>query len=317
MAKWLRKRPALAPRLAAALVVLLGACGPYPVVEVESTNQSSRIDYIVIHYTSENFAESMRLLTEPSANPVSSHYLIPQPGDTTYPRFRLILHRLVPEYRRAWHAGRSYWAGEESLNDRSIGIEIVNLSACDANATDVDRVHLLEESCAFAGFDDEQIEMLTELLHDLLARYPGIDPVDIVGHSDIAPGRKFDPGPLFPWKKLHDAGIGAWFEADTVERFRQQFSDQPISQRQVARALDAWGFRLCAPGVTEPALAQAIRAFQMHFRPSDPNAVADVETVSILHALLERYRPDALAALTSEPIDTAASGLCAASAASE
>ena len=296
---------------AAGLVALLGACAPYPVVEVDSTNQSSRVDYIVIHFTSENFAESMRLLTEPTPNPVSSHYLIPQRGDATYPRFRLILHRLVPEYRRAWHAGRSYWAGEESLNDRSIGIEIVNLSACDPDATDPEQVQRLSESCTFTGFDDDQIEMLVNLLHDILERYPGIDPVDIVGHSDIAPARKFDPGPLFPWKRLYDAGIGAWYEEDTVARYRRRFRDQALTQRQVARALDAWGYRLCAPGVEELALAQALRAFQMHFRAKSITATADVETVSILYALLERYRPDALAGLAAEPELPATSTLCA------
>lgn len=115
-----------AARLAGSIVVLwlvaLAGCTSQNVVDAPSSNQNGRVRYLVIHHTSEDFADSLAILTKPSNNPVSSHYLIPEPGDATYDERSLKVYRLVPESRRAWHAGESYWNGEEALNDHSIGI---------------------------------------------------------------------------------------------------------------------------------------------------------------------------------------------------
>ncbi len=291
----LRKRAGFA-----AATVLLGAallsCAPYRVVDVESTNQGSRVDYVVIHFTSETYADSMRLLTQPSDNPVSTHYLIPESADETYSRTAPVIHRLVPEPRRAWHAGRSYWAGADSLNDRSIGIELVNVSRCEPEDPFVRAFRNIEDACRFEPFDDRQIELLITLVQDLLRRYPGIDPIDIVGHSDIAPQRKMDPGPLFPWRRLYEAGIGAWYDDSVRARYRQRFLASPPSIETIQSALDAYGYRIEVTGEMGVPERKVVRAFQMHFTPDNVSGHADVETASALFALLEKYRPDALEA---------------------
>ena len=282
-------------RLATAVLgIALSSCAPYRVVDVPSTNQSSRVDYVVIHFTSETYADSMRLLTEPSLNPVSSHYLIPEAGDETYPRETPVIHRLVPEVRRAWHAGRSFWAGADSLNDRSIGIELVNVSRCEPELPEVRVFRALEDACRFEAFDPAQIELLVTLVKDLLERYPGIDPVDVVGHSDIAPQRKMDPGPLFPWRQLYDAGIGAWYDDDVRERYRQDFLEAPPSIATIQSALSAYGYPVEVTGVMDVPDRKVVRAFQMHFTPGNITGDGDIETVATLFALIEKYRPDAL-----------------------
>ena len=291
---WKSIRTAIA---AGVFATAMTACAPYQVVDVPSTNQSSRVDYVVVHFTSENYAESMRLLTQPSLNPVSSHYLIPEQDDETYPREAPVIHRLVPELRRAWHAGRSNWAGADSLNDRSIGIELVNVSRCAPGVPDANVFRALEAACRFEAFDATQIELLVTLMRDLLERYPGIDPVDVVGHSDIAPQRKTDPGPLFPWQQLYDAGIGAWYDDDTRARYREAFRQSPPSVTTIQTALAAYGYPIEVSGVMGIPERNVIRAFQMHFTPDNATGAADIETVSTLFALLEKYRPDTLAEL--------------------
>lgn len=298
--------------LVSAVAIQFAGCGAYSVVDAPSVNQSDRVDYVVLHFTSEDYAESMRLLTERTDSPVSAHYLIPMADDPSYPRRRLVVHRLVPEHRRAWHAGRSDWGDEAALNDRSIGIEIVNLSACTAEAPDAARPAPLTALCRFRPFEERQIELVIALLTDILERYPGIDPEDIVGHADIAPARKFDPGPLFPWRRLYEAGIGAWPDDATVGRYRRLFAVRPPADETLLRALRAWGYRVCDDENPALAFAQALRAFQMHFRPARVDARPDLETAALVYALLEKYRPEALATLdeyagpaaqVGEPID--------------
>lgn len=285
--------PAKSARALFATFVVFGtaACAPYPVVDLPSTNHGSRIDYVVVHFTAEDFAESVRLLTRPSDNSVSSHYLVPDPDDPGYGR-RLAVYRLVPEDRRAWHAGKSYWAGEVALNDCSIGIEIVNTSRCEADPEDAARPLPLSASCRLQPFDDRQIELVIELLRDILERYPNIDPEDVVGHADIAPARKFDPGPLFPWRRLYDAGIGAWYDEQTATRYLRHFERELPDAATVQSALRAWGFELAAAEANSLAFGQALRSFQMHFRPERVTAEPDAETVAILFSLLEKYRHD-------------------------
>ncbi|MEM9058133.1 MAG: N-acetylmuramoyl-L-alanine amidase, partial [Pseudomonadota bacterium] len=288
--------PSLHTALAATLALALGACAPYRVVDVPSTNQSSRVAYVVLHFTSESFGESLRLLTQPSDYPVSSHYLIPESGDPTYPRSRPMLYRLVPEHRRAWHAGVSDWAGADSLNDRSIGIELVNRSAC--TREDPAALHLppLADTCRFLPYDPAQLDLLVTLLRDLLARYPDIEPVNIVAHSDIAPQRKVDPGPLFPWRRLAELGIGAWYDDDAVARHRAQLAERQPSTAALQAALKAYGYETDTDGVMDKAAQRVVRAFQLHFTPDNVTGQFDLETVAVLFALIEKYRPDELAA---------------------
>ena len=290
---------------AAAVSVLasfaLLSCSSLRFVNVASENQSSRIRHIVVHFTSVDFAESMRMLTERSGRPVSAHYLVPENGDPSYPRRRLRVYRLVDEERRAWHAGRSHWNGDESLNGSSIGIEIVNRSAC-APVTLGSEPDPPQDRCEFHDFDAEQIDLVIELMLDILQRHPGIDPADIVAHSDIAPGRRLDPGPTFPWRRLYEHGIGAWPDDDTADRHRQRFNEQPPTLALLQRGLRAYGYDVDDTGEHDPRTQTALRSFQMHFRPSDWSGKPDAQTAAILFALLEKYRPRALARLLNSPL---------------
>lgn len=262
------------------------------VVTIESSNQNSRVDYVVIHATSENYAESVRLLTTVSDYPVSSHYLIPRVGDPTYPSRRVRLHQFVDEHARAWHAGVSFWAGETGLNDRSIGIEIVNEFDCSVDQESNNDDELAALTCTFPPYSQQQIAVLIELLHDIQTRYPELDPVDIVGHSDIAIRRKSDPGPLFPWRDLYEAGIGAWFDEDQSIALTRQFAQALPSIHAVQFALAAYGYDVPLTGVLDTQTRFALRALQMHFRPSDISGSLDAQSVAILWSLLQRYRPD-------------------------
>ena len=266
------------------LPLLLAACSD--VVFIESTNQNSRIDYVVMHATSENFAESVRLLTTQTDRPVSSHYLIPAENDPSYNRGRLLLHQFVEEEQRAWHAGASYWAGETALNDRSIGIEIVNEFDCETTPeTDIDSLQ-----CEFLPFDEAQIEMTIDLLRGIQQRYPGIDPLDFVAHSDIATERRSDPGPLFPWRRLYEEGIGAWYDEETKARYESQFENLPPDIERLQAALLGLGYFVEPTGEFDKLTRFAVRAMQLRFRPDDISGEPDVESMAILWSLLEKYR---------------------------
>ena len=272
------------------------ACTPLRFVDAVSENQSGRIHHVVIHFTSADFAESLRLLTERTERPVSAHYLVPENGDPSYPRRRLRVYRLVDDDQRAWHAGQSHWHGETALNGSSIGIEIVNRSSCVPEVPGNEPV-TPEDRCEFLDYDPEQIELLIELALDILRRHPGIDPVDIVGHSDIALDRRLDPGPKFPWSRLYEHGIGAWYDEDTARRYRERFESQPPALALLQRGLAAYGYDVDDTGEHDARTQLALRAFQMHFRPSDWSGQPDAETAAIVFALLEKYRPRSLDAL--------------------
>ena len=275
---------------------MLFACTSLRYVELDSENQSGRVDYLIVHYTSEDFGESLRLLTERTDRPVSSHYLVPERSDPTYPHHRLKVYRLVEEDQRAWHAGRSYWRGNSNLNNRSIGIEIVNRARCIGGDPEL----VMEDPatyCEFPRYDEEQIELVIELVLDILRRHPNIDPDDILAHSDIAPNRKLDPGPAFPWRRLYEHGIGAWYDEETVRRYRSRFETHPVELFLLQKALVAYGYEVQETGKLDEHTYLALRAFQMHFRPSNWSGQPDSETAAILFALLEKYRPRSLEAL--------------------
>ena len=191
-------------------LMLLTGCSTLPLVEVPSENQNSRVNHLVIHFTSEAFDPSLKALTQTSDRPVSAHYLIPRLDDASYPYATLKIFKLVSETARAWHAGESQWFRETALNDRSIGIELVNRSGCARDATLSKQLKPLAALCRFEDYPSDQIAVLIQLIQGIIERHPEISPVNVVGHADIAPDRKVDPGPQFPWQTLHQAGIGAW-----------------------------------------------------------------------------------------------------------
>jgi len=261
----------------------------------DSLNQNSRVSIIVIHHTTADFGDSLNILTKPSDYPVSSHYLIPEPGDQSYGKSRLRIYQLVDESRRAWHAGTSYWAGKTGLNDQSIGIELVNRTWCHASEEGVDAyTGGPDRLCFYPDFADGQIALLTELLDKILERHPDVKPTHIIGHSDIAPDRKIDPGPRFPWQRLASLGYGAWYDEETVIRYWEQFRAEPLPLINVQKALAAYGYDIEATGEDDEQTRNVVRAFQLHFQPYAVTREISRETVAILFALLDKYYPEQL-----------------------
>ena len=274
----------------------LGACVAPPRLDVVSENQGSRIRHLVLHFTAEPFDRSLALLTRADTGAVSAHYLVPDLNDPTFSGTSGRPLRLVAEDRRAWHAGRSFWAGETALNNSSIGIEIVNQSTCDHRLT-VPLPGPEADRCHYLPFPEAQLVEVIALTQEILARHPDIPPERVLGHADIAPTRKVDPGPFFPWQRLHEAGVGPWYEAKTFEAWRGWLQDTPLPLATRQAALAAWGFDLTPTGRLDVETRYALRAFQLHFRPEPLTYAFDEDTTAILFALLARYRPGALAEL--------------------
>ncbi|WP_281247855.1 N-acetylmuramoyl-L-alanine amidase [Modicisalibacter ilicicola] len=252
-------------------------------------SHSSRIRHLVIHYTDGNESRSLTTLT---GSRVSAHYLLPLPA--RHARGQPLVYQLVDESRRAWHAGDSAWKKRSNINDTSIGIEIVNLGP-DRPFVQVEQ--LLEgrpegqDAIHWAPYPKAQIDTLIRLARDIIAQYD-IDPTNVVGHADIAPSRKIDPGPLFPWHRLYQAGIGAWPEADRVAHYRDRFSRQAPSLAELQSTLADYGYPVAVTGELDPQTRHVLRAFQMHFRPRDYRGLPDAETAAIAWALRERYRAE-------------------------
>ena len=206
------------------------------------------VDMLVLHYTGMHSAAAARHRLCDRASRVSAHYMIEEDGQVW---------NLVPEGRRAWHAGVSRWRGHRDINGRSIGIELVNPG----------------HEFGYRAFPDPQIDALVELCGRILGRHP-IPARNVVGHSDVAPARKQDPGELFPWERLADAGIGLWPRADV--------NAPPSTVETVTGLLGEYGYDT---GVDAPIL---LRAFQRHFRPRKTDGVSDGETAALLAAMIEQ-----------------------------
>ena len=192
------------------------------------------VAFLVLHYTGMRTAEAaIARLRDPAAK-VSAHYVVDEDG-TVY--------ALVPEEKRAWHAGVSFWRGVSMLNDASIGIEIVNPG----------------HEFGYRAFPERQMAAVTALCLEVLGRWPGITPRNVVGHSDIAPNRKQDPGELFGWPRLAAAGVGLWSDADA-----------PPGELRADLAAIGYDTRLAARDV--------ILAFQRHFMPAWLSGEADEPT---------------------------------------
>ncbi len=185
------------------------------------------IDMLVLHYTGMKTAQAaLERMCDPQAE-VSAHYMIDEDGSIT---------QLVTEDKRAWHAGVAYWRGQTNINARSIGIEIVNPG----------------HEWGYRAFPTIQIDAVIQLSKDILARHP-IPAYNIVGHSDVAPRRKQDPGELFPWQKLAQNGVGLWLDSNS----------------QQTNLLDL-GY--------EDESTDSILAFQRHFTPNHLSGVLDDRT---------------------------------------
>lgn len=243
---------------------------------VQSFNR--RVRFLVFHYTAQNFAGSVKSLTGPL---VSAHYLIPDPSDSSYiaAGYRdMRIFNLVDENERAWHAGVSTWSGRNNLNDTSIGIEIVN-QASENNGI-----------FTFPPFHPMQVEAVVQLTTSIVQRYPDITPVNLVGHSDIAPGRKSDPGAAFPWRELYAADLAAWYDEPLKQQYQLQFCQQLPVISELINRFKRYGYDTSAT-INQEGLKNLVRAFQLHFRPEKYDGVIDAETAAILYALIDKYFP--------------------------
>ena len=271
-----------------------------PVEEMHSKNYGQRIKFLVMHYTAEDYQGSLQELVHKSK--VSSHYLVPESHDKSYLDDELKVLKLVNENERAWHAGSSYWQGRRTVNDQSIGIDIVNVPNCERLPKDqtelVQGKRLLSNKltpnkmCFFPDYDPKQIELLIELSKEILKKNPDISPTNIIGHSDIAPQRKSDPGPRFPWYQLYQAGIGAWYEQKTVLNYWQLFDDKMPNIGLIQQALHSYGYDIQETGELDNQTQAVLHAFQTHFVPWKITDRADEQTVATLFALLEKYMPE-------------------------
>ena len=257
----------------------------------QSESFSTRIRFVVIHYTSIDWENSLKVLTNERYE-VSSHYLIPEGGDDTYSD-QIKIFQLVDEENRAWHAGISKWEERTNINDQSIGIELVNQAECSVRQGSQYN-YTNNYICLFSEFDSDQIDQLILLLKDILSRHDEIKPTYIVGHSDISPDRKFDPGPKFPWKKLYENGIGAWYDDQTFEKYKNQFKRKIPDINQIQCALKRYGYGVEITNKMDEQTFFVIRAFQYHFTPNKSDGSISVDTVSALWALLEKYFPETI-----------------------
>lgn len=239
----------------------------YPAARVvPSPNHGERAgaqapDMIILHYTGmETGAAALDWLCREESQ-VSSHYLVHEDGRVD---------QLVPEDRRAWHAGKSMWKGEADINSHSIGIEIVNAG----------------HPGGLPDFPSVQIDAVAELCRFCGDRW-SIAPERVLAHSDIAPVRKVDPGEKFPWDRLHAAGIGHWVPPAPIGggRFFQR-GDQGQPVEAVQTMLSLYGYGIEVTGIFCEKTEGVVAAFQRHFRQSRVDGIADISTLDTLHRLL-------------------------------
>lgn len=253
------------------------------IIERVSPNFDARtmpIDLIVLHYTGMQDAETaLARLTDPA--PLAGKFPGPWQGpnvmsDAVLPRVSVHyvvdedgkIYNLVPEEHRAWHAGAGSWEGEGDVNARSVGIEIVNGG----------------HDFGLPDFTDAQIEAVIALIQDIFSRWPALNPLRVVGHSDIAPERKADPGEKFPWKRLADAGVSVW----PASAPPQPPTDDLISRMQLQ--LFNIGYDVKQTGFIDVQTKSALVAFQRRFRQSNLDGVADEETQNLI-AAVARFKP--------------------------
>ncbi len=257
----------LVPALAA---LLAAGCGRGPRIDyvIPAKSQDSRVQFLILHFTNEDWESSIRILAD---GRVSSHYLV---------RERPVeIARLVAEDRRAYHAGVSSWKGDTSLNAASIGIEIVNRG----DLPD-------KEGNLYPDYPKEQIDAVVSLVRDIVQRH-GIRGDRILGHSDIAPLRKVDPGPRFPWKRLAEEGLIPWPDAAAVAAARPGFEAALPDVAWFQMKLEAHGFGIARSGALDAATRRTLAAFQMKYRPARYDGQPDAETAALLQVLTAKNKP--------------------------
>ena len=218
-------------------------------------------DILLMHYTEmESAAKACDWLCDRQSK-VSCHYLVDETGEIV---------QMVDETMRAWHAGQSSWQGESDINSRSIGIEIQNPGA----------------RYGYRAFPALQMRAVIALSQDIVARN-AIRPERVLAHSDVAPGRKIDPGALFDWRVLHEEGIGHWVAPSPIEDGTGlKGGDSGPEVERLQKSLSAYGYGLPVTGVYDARTATVVSAFQLHFRPVRVDGVADRSTLDTLDRLI-------------------------------
>ncbi len=263
--------------LSATVAALLAGCASGPPTATEggvpidatrtAKGQDSRSLFLVLHYTVADFPTSMKILTEQQ---VSAHYLL---SDEPKPR----IFRLVDESRRAWHSGASGWGPNKRLNSASIGIEIVHPGY----------VQLPNGQKVFAPFPQAQIDALIPLVQDIVKRH-AIKPEYILGHGEVSPSYKEDPGPTFPWKLFSELGITPpWPDAAAVAAQRAVFEAQPPEMLWIQRSLAQHGYNIEPTGVFDKQTERVLMNFQMRYRPSSYSGLPDAESSALLWVLTQ------------------------------
>jgi N-acetylmuramoyl-L-alanine amidase len=233
-------------------------------------SQDSRAQFLILHYTAIDHPTSLRVLTQQA---VSSHYLVSDGANDVPGNAEPVIYQLVDENRRAYHAGVSYWKGHTQLNASSIGIEIVNLGYRDGS-----------EGRKFFDFPKAQMDLVIALVKKIVKEH-NISPERILGHSDIAPQRKNDPGPRFPWKRLADEGLIPWFDDALVAQKRVTYEAELPSVEWFQKKLDQFGYAVPLNGEYDKATRAVITAFQLRFRPTVFDGKPDAETAAILDVM--------------------------------
>jgi N-acetylmuramoyl-L-alanine amidase len=236
-----------------------------------SPNHNARkceISLLVLHYTGMDSAEAaVERLCDPEAG-VSAHYVVCEDG-------RIL--QLVDEDQRAWHAGLGVWAGERDVNSASIGVEIVNGGHC----------------YGLPDFARAQITAVIALGEAIMARH-ALHPSAVIGHSDLAPERKLDPGERFPWARLSDYGVGVWPDPVSAGRSLRfapghgAASELKAVQDHLARI----GYGVDVDGVYSPTTRAVVAAFQRRFRPAHVDGLVDAETAALIEAVRDLTRRD-------------------------
>lgn len=235
---------------------------------------NERIRFLILHYTALDYLTSVEVLTKKN---VSSHYLIPDDESKN-------INLLVSENKRAWHAGVSRWGKFASLNDNSIGIEIVNKGFV-----------INDEKKEFFDYTEIQYKKIADLCKNIIVKY-NIKPNYILGHSDIAPQRKNDPGPKFPWKRLYEEHqIGAWYNDSDKEYFlniiKSDFTFFDAEQiKKIQQEFYKYGYEISVNGIIDKKFKKIVTVFQHHFRPGNYDGNIDEETYAIILALNKKYK---------------------------
>ncbi len=253
------------------ITALLSGCSTLNIDHnYNAISQDSRAQFLILHYTAIDFQKSLKVLTEDN---VSSHYLVSDGIGDVAGNERPKIYQLVDENRRAYHAGLSSWKGQTQLNAASIGIEIVNIGYRET-----------PEGRVYIDFPANQIDLVVALVKKIVKKH-NIQPDRILAHSDIAPLRKPDPGPRFPWKRLADEGLIPWPDAVRVAEKKTYYEMTLPNALWFQQKLEKHGFVVAQTGEFDKDTLSVIGAFQMKYRQRLFDGTPDAETAAILDVM--------------------------------